>query len=109
MAIFSTLANHLQNSLPDRDNATSLIERFSRVQVAPHLRENHPYGCPVYALNNCLQSSNQIPKWDSRARLGVYLFPSPHHASSVSLVLSLETGHGSPQFHVRHDDFFEMV
>jgi hypothetical protein len=94
------LANHLRNSLPDRDDATSPIERFSRVQVAPHLRENHPFGCPVYALNNRLQSGNRIPKWNSRARLGVYLGPSPRHASSVSLVLSLETGLVSPQFHV---------
>jgi hypothetical protein len=100
------LANHLRNSLPDRDDATSPIERFSRVQVAPHLRENHPFGCPVYALNNRLQSGNRIPKWDSRARLGVYFGPSPRHASSVSLVLRLETGLVSPQFHVRNDDFF---
>jgi hypothetical protein len=103
------LANHLRNSLPDREDATSPVERFSRVEVAPHLRENHPFGCPVYALNNRLQSGNRIPKWDSRARLGVYLGPSPRHASSVSLVLSLETGLVSPQFHVRHDDFFETV
>lgn len=27
----------------------------------------------------------------------------------MSLVLSLETGLVSPQFHVRHDDFFETV
>jgi hypothetical protein len=95
------LANHLRNSLPDRDDATSPIERFSRVEVAPHLKENHPFGCPVYALNNRLQAGNRIPKWDSRARLGLYLGPSPRHASSVSLVLSLETGLVSPQFHVR--------
>jgi hypothetical protein len=95
--------------LPDRDDATSPIERFSRVQVAPHLKENHPFGCPVYALNNRLQSGNRIPKWDSRARLGVYLGQSPRHASSVSLVLSLETGLVSPQYHVRHDNFFETV
>jgi hypothetical protein len=86
------LANHLRNSLPDKEDATSPIERFSRVEVGPHLKENHPFGCPVFALNNRLQSGNRIPKWDSRARLGVYLGPSPRHASSVSLVLSLETG-----------------
>jgi hypothetical protein len=103
------LANHLRNLLPDKDDATSPIERFSRVQVAPHLKENHPFGCPVYALNNRLQSGNRIPKWDLRARLGVYLGQSPRHASSVSLVLSLETGLVSPQYHVRHDDFFETV
>jgi hypothetical protein len=91
------LANHLRISLPDKEDATSPIERFSRVEVGPHLKENHPFGCPVFALNNRLQSGNRIPKWDTRARLGVYLGPSPQHASLVSLVLSLENGLVSPQ------------
>jgi hypothetical protein len=99
----------LRNSLPDKEDASSPIERFSRVEVGPHLKENHRFGCPVYALNNRLQSGNRTPKWDPRARLGIYLGPSPRHASSVSLVLSLETGLVSPQYHVRHDDFFETV
>jgi hypothetical protein len=34
---------------------------------------------------------------------------SPRHASSVTLVLSLETGLVSPQYHVQYDDFFETV
>jgi hypothetical protein len=37
------------------------------------------------------------------------LGPSPWHASSVNLVLKLDTGLVSPQFHVQYDDFFETV
>jgi hypothetical protein len=77
--------------------------------VSPLLKSNHTFGCPVYALQNCLQAGGHLPKWNSRARLGIYLGPSPRHASSVSLVLNLTTGLVSPQFHVKHDDFFETV
>ena len=34
---------------------------------------------------------------------------SPHHSSSVALVLNLQTGHVTPQFHVVIDDTFSAV
>ena len=37
------------------------------------------------------------------------LGPSPNHSRSVSLVLNPRTGHVSPQFHVKHDVFFETI
>ena len=40
---------------------------------------------------------------------GVYLGPSPSRARSIALVLNPRTGHVSPQFHVKFDDFFETV
>ena len=46
------------------------------------------------------------PKWRQRSWLRVYLGPSPNHARSVALVLNPRTGHVSPQFHVKFDDFF---
>ena len=60
----------------------------------------------------CEQIPHDIPKplkWKQRSRLGVYLGPSPNHARSVALVLNPRTGHVSPQFHVKFDDFFETV
>ncbi|KAL7477494.1 hypothetical protein ACHAW6_003302 [Cyclotella cf. meneghiniana] len=52
---------------------------------------------------------NKIPKWPPRARLGINLDPSPHHARNINLVLNLDAGHCSPQFHCRFDDFFETI
>ena len=34
---------------------------------------------------------------------------STRHARSVALVLNIHTGHVSPQFHVKFDDFFETT
>ena len=50
-----------------------------------------------------------LPKWQKRAWLGVYLGPSPNHSRTVHLILNPRTGHVSPQYHVKHDDFFETV
>ena len=49
------------------------------------------------------------PKWDPRARLGIYLGHSPSHAGSVALVMNPKTGLVSPQFNLVFDDNFETV
>jgi hypothetical protein len=56
---------HMRNLLPDSNDGTCPSERFSGVEVAPNLKENHTFGCLVYALNNKLASGKSIPKWDS--------------------------------------------
>ena len=83
------------------------IERFSGVRMQINASEFHTWGCPVFVLNEKLQSGpGKAPKWDPRARLGLYLGFSPFHASSVALVLNPHTGHVSPQYHVVfYDDF----
>eukprot|EP00957_Ditylum_brightwellii_P032488 2462140-Ditylum_brightwellii.AAC.1 len=44
-----------------------------------------------------------------RARAGVYLGHSPVHAGNVALVLNLETGHISPQYHIVFGNEFLTV
>ncbi len=85
------------------------IELFSQVAVKPQVKHFHHFGCPAYVLNNKLQSGKKIPKWDDRARVGIYIGPSPHHARTVGLILNLTTGLASPQFHVTYDDHFETT
>ena len=91
------------------ERGQSPIEIFFGTDVAPRLGEFHIFGCPIFALNERLQGKQSIPKWDTRARLGIYLGKSPLHAQSVSNMLGTSTGCVSPQFHVIHDDFFETV
>ena len=102
-------ANDVVNATPGKGQGLSPLELFSGIQIAPKLRHFHAFGCPTYVLDNALQSGQGAPKWKERARLGVHLGPSPNHARSVALVLNPRTGHVSPQFHVKFDDFFETV
>jgi hypothetical protein len=60
-------------------------------------------------LDNDLAAKKSIPKWEERARIGMYLGPLPQHARSVGLVLNLMTGHVPPPFHCKYDPKFEAV
>jgi hypothetical protein len=102
-------AANVRNSIPDNKDGTCALERFTGAEVRPNLKWHHTFGCPVYALDNRLQQGQSIPRWEPRARLGIYLGESPRHARSVSLVLNTTTGLVSPQYHVKHDDFFETT
>ena len=102
-------ANDVANATPRMGENKSPLEKFTGVPVRPKLCHFHAFGCPTYVLDNALQSGQGVPKWKHRARLGVYLGPSPSHAQTVALVLNPRTGHVSPQFHVKFDDFFETV
>ncbi len=63
----------------------------------------------MYVLDALLQDEKKIPKWNPRARLGLFLGFSDLHSSLVPLVLNINTGHISPQFHVIFDNKFETV
>ncbi len=73
------------------------------------MKHVHTFACPMFTLDNALASSNSLPRWLLRARLGFNLGPSPTHVWNVYLVLNLITGCVSPQYHCRFDDFFEMT
>jgi Reverse transcriptase (RNA-dependent DNA polymerase) len=102
-------ANDCINNTPFPGCDRPPIELFSGSTVSINIRDHHPFGCPAYALDANLQGGKKIPKWSSRAKLGIYLGRSPYHARSVGLVLSTTSGLVSPQFHVRYDDVFETV
>ena len=102
-------ANDSINHAPRLADNIIPMEAFTGTDSPLRIREQHTFGCPVYALNSKLQGGKSIPKWHERARVGIYLGLSPQHSRSVALVLSLKTGLVSPQFHVEFDDLFETV
>jgi hypothetical protein len=92
------------------ENGLSPLNHFSGTTVRADLRQFHPFGCPVFVLSAGLQSvGSSIPKWDPRARAGIYLGHSPCHAGNVALVLNPHTLRVSPQFHIVFDDEFSTV
>jgi hypothetical protein len=65
------------------------------------------FGCPVYVLDAPLQDGHKIPIWAPRAHLGIFLGFLTLHSSQVPIVMNVETGKISPQFHIIFDDKFE--
>jgi hypothetical protein len=100
-------ASYVRRIMPREHHSKSPEELFSKSQVRPTTKYLHPFGCPVFVLNDALQGGNAIPKWDERSRVGVYLGHSSQHAQNVSLILNPRTGYISPQFHCVYDDGFD--
>eukprot|EP00957_Ditylum_brightwellii_P149271 11368288-Ditylum_brightwellii.AAC.1 len=65
----------------------------------------------VFHPLSTLQTGTGIgpPKWDTWPRVGVYLGHFLVDAGNIALVLNLQTGHVSPQYHVVFDDKFTTV
>jgi histone deacetylase 1/2 len=104
------MASEVLKYSPRKDGKIPM-QLFSKTDVSPPKRHFHAFACPVYVLDSNLQQGKGYSKrkWTERARVGLYLGPSPKHARSVHLVLNLETGLVSPQFHVSFDDHFETT
>ena len=99
-------AAYMYNILPRSSKTLSLIELFSGTKNArPNLEHVHPFGCPVYVFDECLQTG-KIPRWEPPSRVGIYLGRSPQHAASIGLILNFQSGHVSPQYHCVYDNLF---
>jgi hypothetical protein len=99
------------NTLPNKRTHWSPNEIFSSVKadMTYVLKRLRVWGCPVYVLDPALQVGKKIPKWNPRARRGVFLGFSKKHSSTVGLILNIATGQVSPQYHVVHDERFSTV
>ena len=84
----------------DEDGKTT-EQRFSGVDLQSPPTDYHTWGCPIFVLEAPLQGGPEgPPKWEPRARTGVYIENSPFNTGSVYLVLNIRTGHATPQYHV---------
>ena len=97
------------NSLPRPGKTKSPLSKFAGTLIQPNLKDFHPFGCPVYVLQGPLQTRGPFPKWGECSRICIILCHSPHHVSSVPLVLSTQTSLISPQFHCVFNDDFDTV
>ena len=106
-----THAVYLWNHLPKRRNGLTPFELFSSCKQTDHndLLRARVWGCPVYVLDPKLQDGKKLPKWTKRSHLGMYVGVSQVHSSTVGLVLNLQTGHVSPQYHLVFDEQFTTV
>ena len=105
-------ANYVLNHTPDKSSSLSPLQKLAGIDVvdaAGTFCSLHTFGCPVVVLDKRLQTSAKLPRWNERAHVGVFMGFSDHHAANVPLILDLQTGHVSPQFHVVFDDDFTLV
>ncbi len=110
MALRIENVNKVHNSIPiTGKNGVPPTELFHESKVQPNLKHIYPFGCPVFVLNDQMQAGEKLPKWELRARIGIYLGMLLQHARTVALVLNMNTGHVSRQCHAKFDPRFELV
>ena len=82
-------AVHLHNHIPKRPHGLAPTEIWSKsISTHSQIINAHPFGVPAYVLNPRLQDGAKIPKFDPRSNQGIYVGPSPLHASTVGLILN---------------------
>jgi hypothetical protein len=89
-------ANYSRNNPPTSKCDDCPISRFCNTAKVPRIQHQHHFGCPVYVLGKQMQDGKKAKNWEDRTRIGINLGYSPRHASSVSLILNMETGLVSP-------------
>lgn len=100
--------NHMLRTKEGNDPCTP-YKQFAQEDKRHDLRESHPFGCPAYILHDAPATGGKVPKWEPKARLGIYLGISDLHTSCVALVINPFTGLVSPQYHVWYDNTFETA
>jgi hypothetical protein len=58
---------HLYNMVPTLQHGVSQLELFLGTRVGSHMKDQHTFACPVFALQNSLAAGNSIPRWLPRA------------------------------------------
>ena len=105
-----THAVYIWNHVPDPSTGLSPHDIFTKIRwPQKKFHDLHVWGCPTYVLHKKIADGQKIPKWSSRSERMMFMGPSPKHASTVPLVLNLQTGSITPQFHVVFDDWFATV
>jgi hypothetical protein len=100
----------IHNHMPKRSQGLAPIELFCGTRLnCSYLRRARVFGCPSFVLDPKLQDGKKLPKWKPRSRQGQFLGFSSSHSTSVSLILNIQTGSISPQFHVVFDEKFTTV
>ena len=82
---------------------------FAKMMVNINKKHWKPFGCPVYMLDESLQTGEPFNKWKQCSRVGIYLGQSPIHNRNIALVLNQNTGHVSPQFQVKFNSSFHSM
>jgi hypothetical protein len=102
-------ANDSRNYSPTNEHDICPMSRFCSSSSVPTIQNQHHFGCPAYVLKEELQDHKKIRKWTDRTRVGINLGYSSRHALNMSLILNLQTGLVSPQYHCQYDDLFETT
>ena len=90
-------ATYLYNKVPDSSTGLCPDDLFTKTRWEQRkFHDHHVWGSPLYALDKTVSDGKKLPCWKPRASRGIIVALSPDHASTVPLVLNLDTGAITP-------------
>ena len=100
----------LHNHMPNIETGISPVDVFTKSRWQQHkYHDLHVWGCPVYVLEKKISDGAKIPRWKPRSTRQMNVGFSEKHASTVPLVLNIDSGYITAQFHVVFDDWFSTI
>ena len=84
----------------------SPLSKFAGREIKVNFKHFHPFGSPVYVLEDKLQASQSHNKWSDCSKVGIFMTHSPSHSTNVPLVLNTRTANVTPQFHCLYNNEF---
>jgi len=100
----------LWNHLPQLHNGLSPSDLFTKIRYPlQKLHDCFVWGSPAYVLDKRISDGGKIPRWKPRSSRAMHLGRAENYASSIPLVLNLDTGSITPQFHIVVDNWFATV
>ena len=100
----------LHNHMPNPQTGISPHDIFTRSRWEQRkFHDLHVWGCPVYCLEKDMHDGKKLPRWKPRSHRTMNMGLSAKHASTVPLVLNLDSGYINSQFNIVFDDWFATV
>jgi transposase InsO family protein len=100
----------LHNHMPNEQTGISPHDIFTRSRWEQRkFHDLHVWGCPVYCLEKDMHDGKKLPRWKPRSHRTMNMGLSAKHASTVPLVLNLDSGYINSQFNIVFDDWFATV
>ena len=100
----------LFNHVPSPETGLSPHDIFTKTRFPQSkFHDIHVFGCPAYVLRKQITDGHKLPRWQPRSDRSQHMGFSPDLSTSAPLVLNLETGAITSQFHVVFDDWFSTV
>ena len=98
------------NRIPREESGRSPLELFGcKTWPTSKFQDFHVWGSPAYVLDSTLAAGRSVPRWTPRSSRSVFVGNSIKQGHGVPLVLNLETGKITSQYHVVIDDWFKTV
>jgi hypothetical protein len=100
----------LYNHMPNEHTGISPHDVFTRSRWEQRkFHDLHVWGCPVYCLEKDMHDGKKLPRWKPRSHHTMNMGLLAKHASTVPLVLNLDTGYINIHFNIIFDDWFATV